>query len=149
MTTCHLEYVFEIKNPLTDKRQDSHRRRTKLPRKKGFVGSGDTHNHIEYYEKELMCIEKFENIRRTAARVRLLVKWKIFETKKRFHLVSASRQRFSCAVWTKNSYFGEIRDIPAACSRTVSLALATAKDPSQGSLLHTMLSKTTHGTCRS
>lgn len=80
VTKCHSDYVFEIEDLLTGKRQDAHGRRLKFFRNKDFEVSEDVRNHIAYQENELLVIEDLEDIRKTADEVQLLVKWRGFES---------------------------------------------------------------------
>lgn len=80
--TCHLDYVFEIENPFTCKRQNPHGRRPKLARKNDFEISKDPSSYIEYQKSDLVITEKFGNIYRAADKVRPLVKWRRLEQRK-------------------------------------------------------------------
>ncbi len=78
MTECKSDYIFEVEDLITGRKEDAHGRRLKFFRNSTFEVTEEVRNHLAYQENELLVIESFDNLRRRNGNIELLVRWKGF-----------------------------------------------------------------------
>lgn len=78
VVNCRDNYVFEVENLLTQKKELVHGRRLKFFRNSDFEVSEEVKQHLEYQQNELMVIEEMVDIRTQNKVVEILVKWQGF-----------------------------------------------------------------------
>ncbi len=78
VTTCKSDYIFEVEDLITGRKQDVHGRRLKFFRNSAFEVTEEVRDHLAYQENELLVIESFDDLRRKNGDIELLVRWKGF-----------------------------------------------------------------------
>lgn len=78
VTSCESDFIFEIEDLLTGKKEFAHGRRLRFFRNKYFEVTEEVKEHLLYQEDELQVVESFDDIRSSNGRIEILVKWKGF-----------------------------------------------------------------------
>ena len=79
VTTCLLEYIFEVEDVLTGARTDVHGRRLKFFRNKDFEVTEEIGNQLAYQANELLVVREFQDICKRSGKVEHLTCWKGLE----------------------------------------------------------------------
>lgn len=78
VTQCRSEYIFEIEEILTKKREEAHGRRLKFFRNSSYEVDDDLLEHLRYQSGELLLVERIDDVRRMDGVIEMLVKWRGF-----------------------------------------------------------------------
>lgn len=83
VTNAESNYIFEIEDLLTGKKEKAHGRRLKFFQNKYFEVTEELRNHLSYQNNELFLIHSFDDIRKRNGACQLLVSWKGFSDEER------------------------------------------------------------------
>eukprot|EP00171_Calliarthron_tuberculosum_P012252 IDg12252t1 len=75
---CQSQYIFEIEDLLTAKKELAHGRRLKFFRNKDFEVTEELKDYLAYQSDEIFVIDRFDDIRKQAGKIQVLVAWKGF-----------------------------------------------------------------------
>eukprot|EP00737_Agarophyton_chilense_P000533 gb/GEZJ01000595.1/.p1 GENE.gb/GEZJ01000595.1/~~gb/GEZJ01000595.1/.p1 ORF type:complete len:370 (-),score=37.03 gb/GEZJ01000595.1/:420-1529(-) len=78
VTLCRDNYVLEMKDLLTGKKDWVHGRRLMFCRNKIFALAQEIEDHLPYQANELLTVQEFTDIQQKHGNIQLLVKWKGF-----------------------------------------------------------------------
>lgn len=83
VTACHSNYIFEVEDLLSGKREECHGRRLKFFRNADFKVTEELKNYLAFQDDEIFIIKQFDDIRKKSGKIQVLVSWKGFGDEER------------------------------------------------------------------